>query len=425
MARLFRKLRSTRFPRKKSVGHRRPVWNRDRGVFDRTVGATKATRGRRGNEVGYPHRVADRSHRARLVRAVLSALGLASCTSSAPRTSPRQVVVTSVVVTSAAPAVVPSYEAHEWGIVRGEQADTISIGGAGPPAPEQFLNIDKPVVYFHPDAPMTLRSVSIDPFEGRILETWPLARGDGTTRHWADVSIDPFSPCRSSPLPRQNEPPCSELHGSSACESAELAPVRSADSACVRVGDKLETFLFYRFETKAFTPPLEFLADADGVVLVTNESDDPIPGTLLRIQSIGAKTSTIAIEPPKPHASLRLDADPAVREDDVPIPPNEGRGALRERVIVGPGKDAIGSNMRALGMDDAEIDAFLKAWGVAFFGGPTFVVHATTPEPIAFVYFLPRGTVDRLAKVTFDPPPKTFRRAYAVWTHAMPGRATH
>jgi hypothetical protein len=86
--------------------------------------------------------------------------------------------------------------------------------------------------------------------------------------------------------------------------------------------------------------------------------------------------------------------------------------------------------MRELGMDDAEIDAFLRAWDPALFalGSSTPEERSTehTPPPAeSFLYFLPAETCEEVSTIDFDPPPRTFRRAFAVLSPVPASGASH
>jgi hypothetical protein len=195
---------------------------------------------------------------------------------------------------------VPKYDVHEWGLVREDQNATYRIGGAPPPREQEIIIVTKPVLYFRADAPLTLKSVNVSIQGGHVVETWPLAKraADKDTYQWLDVSVDPTSPCSSSRLPRKIDPPCSGLEPDDPCESAGLAVVRTVDSSCVRVGGATETFLFYRGNTAALTPPLRFSMADGGAISVANDGDLPIPGKLIRIETVGRATRTLSVAPP-------------------------------------------------------------------------------------------------------------------------------
>jgi hypothetical protein len=191
------------------------------------------------------------------------------------------------------------------------------------------------------------------------------------------------------------------------------------------VGDATETFLFYRGSTAAVTPPLRFKSQANGDVSVENEGDLPIPGFLIRIERAGRATRTLSVRPPGPHASLVIGRDfPSDKsvspfaqlDDDAP----GFRGQPPPQTVTGPARENIRASMREVGQLDTEVDAFMKAWDEALFG---LVVRQGMPVNEAqttFLYYLPERSIARFAEVSFDPPPRTFRRALAVWTRLAP-----
>ncbi len=321
---------------------------------------------------------------------------------------------------SAHPSTSGGYDVHEWGLVRADQGDKVRIGAVAPPIPPEVFIITKPVLYFRADEAMTIKRVSVLAPAGAVVETWPLAATQPEEQvAWTDVSIDPKSACKSSPLPRKTDLPCSKLPPGDECESLGLFAVRTVDSSCVRVGDKTESFLFYRVSTTALTPPLRFSKKGEtGEVVVENDGDEPIPGLLLRIETVRAETRTLTVTPPAPHRSIVVGRDfaPAkpVSQDPEDAPPP---GASVPRVVTGPGREGLRATIRGLGLADTEADAFMKAWDESLFGSPSRGGFRPVNEGTSFLYFLPVATLERAAKVSFDPPPRSFKRAFAVWTH--------
>ncbi len=67
----------------------------------------------------------------------------------------------------------------------------------------------------------------------------------------------------------------------------------------------------------------------------------------------------------------------------------------------------------------------MKAWDETLFGSPSSGGFRLVKTGTTFLYFLPEATLERAAKVTFDPAPRSFKRAFAVWTHLAPSGEAH
>ena len=350
--------------------------------------------------------------------------------------------------TSGSSAAAADYEVHEWGLLRAQAvggSDVLRVGAIAPPRPVEVMAVDKPVLYFHTREERTLASVSVRAPGGAILETWPYVVGhdtglgyaDGAT--WRDVALAPSGACEPSPLPGPTTPPCLLLGTSSFCESAGLAIVRTDDAACVRTAGMTERFLFYRAQSSTFTPPLRFSrTQVYEDVSVTNDGEAPIPGVIVRIWSSGSTTRTLVVDPPAPHATVIIGHDffGASADDqpaDMPVP-TDRRGAMDESLpepgVTGPGRDGIRRTLSELGLSASETDAFMSAWDGTLFGGGAAhagsVADGTTVDVLSvdgdpapresLLYFLPESAADGVATLTFDPPPRTVRRALAIWT---------
>ena len=324
-----------------------------------------------------------------------------------------------------APSADVKYDVHEWGLIRENQDLTLRFGGVAPPIPDEPLDVDKPVLYFRADAPMVIRKVTVVAPKGKIVETWPLVKGshDANLVNWSSVSIDPNSACKSSPLPRRVDPPCSWLKSDDLCESSALASVRTVDASCVRVGESTETFLFYRISTNAIRLPLRFSGKQEGEITVTNDGDDAIDGVLLRIDPSFQDTRTITVAPPAPHASIVVPRAPAPTPKDIEAASatvtDPRRDARHPHPVSGDGREKVRATLRELGLESTEADGFMKAWDETIFGAPN-QLDAGPGTQTHFLYFLPPTLVERSAQVSFDPPPRTFRRAFVVWVALGP-----
>jgi len=369
------------------------------------------------------------SRAAAFIACLLGATCASRRTDESNRPAPTATSINSATPTAGGPSSVPAskpqYDVHEWGLVREDKNGTFRITGVAP-AHAELIIITKPVLYFRADAPLTLNTVSVAVPGGHVVETWPLAKlgADKNMYQWAGVSVDPTSPCKSSPLPRKIDPPCSVLAPDDECESAGLAAVRTVDSSCVRVGGATEMFLFYRGSTAALTPPLRFVRQADGRVTVANDGDRPIPGRLIRIETNGRQTRTLSAAPPAPNGSVVVGTEFPHEKSVSPFGPAEesprGRGEPPPQIVTGPGRQDLRVSMREVGMADTEVDAFMKAWDDTLFG---VVLRNGMPEagPVTmFLYYLPEETIAGFANVSFDPAPRSFRRAFAVLTRLPP-----
>ena len=89
-----------------------------------------------------------------------------------------------------------------------------------------------------------------------------------------------------------------------------------------------------------------------------------------------------------------------------------GADGKRPRLVTGPARSDIRSTMRGIGLADTEVDAFMKAWDETLFGSSSGA-EADAPPTVrvgtSFLYFLPEAIIERAARVTFDPPPRSFR----------------
>lgn len=351
--------------------------------------------------------------------------------------------------TSGTESDVADYEVHEWGLLRAQRdgsADVLRVGAVAPARPVEVMAVDKPVLYFHSSEPRTLRLVSASVDGGTILETWPFvelqSRQDGAEIAWRDVSLGSPANCVPSALPGASSLPCSLLGSGAFCESAGLATVRTAESACVTTGGTTDRFLFYRAQSHTFTPPLRVArTEVFEDVRVTNDGDDGIPGVIVRIWSDGSRTRTLIAEPPAPHQSVvigRAFDDVAATDEDGDRPVAVDRLSMDESLpapsVTGPGRDGIRRTMREIGLTDAEVDAFFAAWDTTLFGGTNADAGPVTDMPVAvddsrsmdvdgelaprdsLLYFLPEPSTDRVATLSFDPPPRAVHRALAIWT---------
>jgi len=337
-------------------------------------------------------------------------LALGACGSNAPPSTPA-----TPSEPATANATTPSYEVHEWGLVRRAFPDRVIVSGPRGTSRMDPMPVAKPVLYFHRDGegPLAI-DVDVAMPSGHVVEHWPLTTTNATPSsiRWADVALVEGH-CRGSRYPRPMEPPCNAVPDF--CEAAELATVEAEDGDCVHVAGQPFDHLFYRGEvTSPPTFPLELVLEGD-VLRVTHRGRAPIPGRLVRVRRSGAVVSVV--DPPSPGASVTLPA---------PHTPNA------------EGARALADSLRSAGLTDAEARAFARAWDVELFGALTASVTTIPPAPSGAVvasaspmpaptddsllYVLPMADADALATLRFDPPPRVVRRAIVAWIDVVLGR---
>lgn len=349
-------------------------------------------------------------HGSRLVLGAFLAMGC-SCGSTTP-----------AAVAPSAPeplvASAPTYQVHEWGLVRGTLDDRVMLSG---PHAERVMAVAKPVLYFHRQGEGALVvDVEARIPNGRIVEHWPSPGGaPGTLAAWHGVLIQGDS-CHGSRYPTLADDPCRTL--SDACEAATLASVETTDSSCLYWPPPPDddgptqawNHLFYRGEiTGSPTLPLHAEPLADGTLRLTTTGTSPIPGHVLRVRrGNGTPGVTDALEiaaPPVPGASVVVAAPTG---------------------SIAAGGESLGASLREAGLTSDEIDAFRRAWDETLFGSVVTVsatitsgavatattVMPTPPTPTtSIVYVLPASSADLLATLSFSPPPTDVRRAIVVW----------
>lgn len=322
--------------------------------------------------------------------------------------------------TTSAPAVppapsAPTYEVHEWGLVRSTLADRVMLSGphAEPPA----LPVAKPVLYFHRAGEGELAiDVTVDIPHGTLAEVWPLVSDAalGTSVTWSDVHVEEGT-CAGTRYPTTYDATC--MRRLDGCEAAELAHVETSDADCVRWaplrGSVREPWnhLFYRGEVTG-TPDVALRLEplADGTLRVTSTSTDRIPGRLVRIhRSAGVPDACAVADAPTPGASVV-----------VPVAAQP----------LSTCAEALGSSIAAAGLTDDEVSAFRRAWDASMFGAlvATAEPATATTTPVAaspyvpppassssLVYVLPTSAADGLAELRFDPAPTAVHRAIVAW----------
>lgn len=356
----------------------------------------------------------------------------------------------------AAPAA--AYEVHEWGLLRAAAGDVIEAGAARPPRMVPVpIAVDKPVLYFHATAPMQVDRVRVEAIGGSVREHWPLT-GAGLfppSIEWSGLVLDRDGSAAgeacAGAFPTTASRPCSELPAGEDCESSELGGLRAASASCVASGEARLPFLFYRARSSTFTPPLNVTGSPSGELALTNAGEAPIPGWVVRIRRNGGQARTIAARAPGPRETITLGA--AFETAAVPVAPStpsdESLPLTDQPALPGspePGRQALRLTLAEIGLDEAETEAFLRAWDGPLFGDwegplvdlpragsdavdrrgpadriPIDVLRAddqTQPEVDTILYFLPAAACDEVARLSFAPRPARVVRALAVWQPA-------
>jgi hypothetical protein len=354
----------------------------------------------------------------RLALGLSSIVVLAACSCGAP-------AVTAPPPPTSTPPTMPSFEVHEWGLVRGTLDDHVMI--SGPHGPDPVVVMAKPVLYFHREAARetdaALRiDVEVTIPDGRVVVHWPPTGATGSSLAWRDVLVQDGS-CHGSHYPTLAEAPCAGL--ADGCEASTLAGVETTDSDCAYwprpPGDDGPTqawnHLFYRAERTTAPPlPLRLEPQPDGTLRVTATGTDAVPGRLIRMRRANGMTGIVdgvaIVAPPAPGATITVEA---------PAAPLSGAAAT------------LGESLRAAGLTDDEIAAFRRAWDDTLFGPnlaqsaalpsvtatlTTSPVVAAAPMPVtttSVLYVLPLSSVDALSTLHITPAPSVVRRAIVVW----------
>lgn len=296
-----------------------------------------------------------------------------------------------------------TYELHEWGLLRGGPGDVLEVGTTAPALDVMPMAVEKPVLYFHVtgDAPIDLARASVEAVDGTIREHWPLAappvgEADPARVSWAPLTLR----TETCPFigPTDRSAACGALPLDEECESLSLLRTVVSDAACVDTASGPSPILFYRSTSRGLTVPLTVSHLDFGDLTVTNDSDHPIPGSIVRFITGTYGLRVIVAPPPLPHETA------LIGHEDVGV---EG------------GRAAITRTMLELGMTESEAQAFLASWEGELFTPSEVVaeeVELTPTEHTTLLYFLPPALTARVSRLDFEPAPTATRRALAVWT---------
>ena len=363
-------------------------------------------------------RMPSSSVRARNALLSIAALALGCCASASQTLAPPSEPAPPAPVASG-----PTYDVHEWGLVRGTAADLAVL--SGPHANEIAVPVAKPVLYFHRvgEGPLAI-DVRVHIDGGRIVEHWPEAIDPGEPGSDIGWQVQLGNEaCAGHHYPSEfTESPCSRLmRVGDGCEAAQLRLVETTDSACLtwqRASDQPATpwnNLFYRAELNRDPHlPLELRSRTAGVLQATLHGADAIVGSVIRLHQgngePGAGSCASVVPGPASNTTVDLPA------------PTESMATAAE---------ALDASLRAAGLTADETAAFRRAWDTTLFGDFTrgcdspATLGAITATPTAglflpratrsVLYVLPEATADSLATLRFTPAPRAVRRVIVAW----------
>lgn len=296
-----------------------------------------------------------------------------------------------------------AYQIHEWGVITLSRAGTtVSAGPLGAPVP--LMAVEKPVIYLHASAPVSVRlEVLMGPgFD--VAEHYPPT----TNMHWGlEVTGERCAGQHAYPTA------CGAADG--VCEVPELARYETLDAACLQVGDQRLPLLFYRL-------------GAAGHVTLPSEVRVLGPEVSARSTREGLSGWRVALVDGEVRAApvtLTQGFHP------LPTPSQPWQDAA----------NALDEGLRASGLTEEERSAFHRAWWQELFGAPPppratddpmhedHVAEEQTQESEralpggapggsevldVLFYLMPPDEIDRVARIVATPPPSEVSRAFLV-----------
>ena len=301
-----------------------------------------------------------------------------------------------------APSGAPSasnaaFEVHEWGLVDVQSATVASLVG-GPPGGRTNWNAPrrKPVLYFHladgtsaVDATVTVTAPRL-----KFVETFPKGElsTDSSTLTWRNVHVRKES-CHVTGAPGRESPECRTADGQ--CEAAELPTYEAADASCIDVAGAAFNHLFYRANGAPPELPYDVVVKGNQLSIAHARASD-IVGPILYVHNDGGAVTVSQITPPAVGGSTLVD------------PP--------KNTDVKAAQSALDAAMKEVGLTDAEIGAFDRAWANDLFGNgaardlqPRRAAIAL-PVSDVLLFVLPASQVNSASTVTVTPAPRAVRR---------------
>ncbi len=292
-----------------------------------------------------------------------------------------------------------AFDVHEWGLVDVRSGTTASLVG-GPPGGHTNWNAPrrKPVLYFHladgsngtsaVDATVTVTTPHLT-----FVETFPKGElsSDSSTLTWRGVHVRKES-CHVTGAPRRDAPECHTADGY--CEAAELPTYETPDASCIDFAGASFNHLFYR--ANGTPPELPYDVVVKGNQLsITHARATDIVGPILYVHNDSGTVTLSTIAPPAVGRSILAD------------PPKD--------TDVKSAQNALDAAMKEVGLTDAEIGAFDRAWSNDLFGNAGAARErdqrraALAPSDV-LLFVLPASLVNGASTVTISPTPRTVRR---------------
>ena len=293
-----------------------------------------------------------------------------------------------------------AYEIHEWGVITlGPAGAAVSAGPLGAPVP--LMVVEKPVIYLHASAPVSVRLEVLVGAGFDVAEHYPPTND----MHWG-LQVTPERCAERHAYPTG----CGNADG--VCEVAELPRYETLDAACLQVGDQRLPLIFYRLGAAAHvTLPSEVRVTANEVS--ARATRDGVSGW--RVALVDGEVRAAPV-------TLTQGWQP------LPTPSQPWEDAAT----------ALNDELRASGLTDEERSAFHRAWWQELFGAPPppratddpmhedHVVAEQTEESERSVrnggsgvldvlfYLMPADEIDRVARIVATPPPSQVSRAFLV-----------
>lgn len=287
------------------------------------------------------------------------------------------------------------FDVHEWGLVDVQSGTAASLV-TGPPSGRTNWNAPrrKPVLYFHladgtnaVDATVTVTTPRLG-----FVEVFPKGElsSDSRTLTWRGLHVRKEG-CHVVGAPRRDAPECRTTDG--LCEAAELPTYETADASCIDMAGASFNHLFYRANGSPPELPFEVVAKGSQLSITHVRARDTV-GPIFYVHNDGGSVRISTI------------ATPAIGGSVLADPPKD--------TDVASAQGALDSAMKEVGLTEAEVAAFDRAWSNDLFGkagSREAPARRGAPAPSDDLLFvLPASLVSGASTVTITPPPRALRR---------------